>query len=59
MLHLWNKKFSYTNISRATDNSGARFYTSNGEKVPSVTTILDKTKPQKDKDALIAWKTII
>ncbi len=56
MLHLWNKKFSYTNISRATDNSGARFYSSNGEKVPSVTTILDKTKPQKDKDALIAWK---
>jgi len=56
LLHLWNKKFSYTNISRATDNSGARFYSSNGEKVPSVTTILDKTKPQKDKDALIAWK---
>ena len=56
MLHLWNKKFSYINISRATDNSGARFYSSNGKKVPSVTTILDKTKPQKDKDALIAWK---
>jgi len=56
LLHLWNKKFSYTNISRVTDNSGARFYSSNGEKVPSVTTILDKTKPQKDKDALIAWK---
>ncbi len=56
MLHLWNKKFSYTNLSRATDKTGARFYSSNGEKVPSVTTILDKTKSQKDKDALVAWK---
>nr|ADD96239.1 hypothetical protein [uncultured organism MedDCM-OCT-S08-C1388] len=56
MLHLWNKKFSYSNLSRATDKTGGRFYSSNGEKVPSVTTILDKTKSQKDKDALIAWK---
>ncbi len=56
MLHLWNKKFSYSNLSRITDKTGGRFYSSNGEKVPSVTTILDKTKSQKDKDALIAWK---
>ena len=56
MLHLWNKKYSYSNLSRVTDKAGGRFYTSNGEKVPSVTTILDKTKSQKDKDSLIAWK---
>ena len=32
------------------------YYSSNGAKVPSVTTILDKTKSQKDRDALAAWK---
>ncbi len=56
MLNLWNKKFSYQNLSRITDKSGARYYSSNGDKVPSVTTILDKTKSQKEKDALNAWR---
>ncbi len=56
MLHLWKKKYCYKEISRVTDKSGARYYSSNGAKVPSVTTILDKTKSQKDKDALAAWK---
>ena len=56
MLHLWKKKYCYTKISRVTDKSGARYYSSNGARVPSVTTILDKTKSQKEKDALAAWK---
>lgn len=56
MLHLWKKKYCYKDISRVTDNSGARYYSSNGIKVPSVTTILDKTKSQKERDALSAWK---
>ena len=56
MLHLWNKRFTYTNLHRATDKSGARHYSLNGEKVPSVTTILEKTKSQKEKDSLNAWK---
>ena len=39
-----------------TDRNGARFYSCDGNKVPSVTTILDKTKSQKDKDSLNSWK---
>ncbi len=56
MQNLWNKKFNYRNISRVTDKDGTRFYSCEGKKVPSVTTILDKTKSQKDKDLLNAWK---
>ena len=56
LLHLWNKRFTYQNLRRVTDKSGARHYSLDGENVPSVTTILDKTKSQKDKDSLNAWK---
>ncbi len=56
MLHLWNKRFYYKDINRVTDKSGNRHYTLNGEKVPSVTTILDKTKSQKERDSLNAWR---
>ena len=56
MIHLWNKKFAYSNLKRVTDRSGERHYSLDGEKVPSVTTILDKTKSQKAKDSLNAWR---
>lgn len=56
MLHLWNKRFTYQNLRRVTDKSGARYYSLDGVNVPSVTTILDKTKSQKDKDSLNAWR---
>ena len=56
MLHLWNRRFTYSNIQRITDKSGLRHYSLDGEKVPSVTTILDKTKSQKEIDSLNAWK---
>ena len=56
MLHLWNRRFAYKSLHRATDKSGARHYSLDGVKVPSVTTILDKTKSQKEKDSLNAWK---
>ena len=56
MQNLWNQKFKYKNISRVTDKNGARYYSCEGNKVPSVTTILDKTKSQKDKDSLNSWK---
>ena len=56
MQNLWKKKFTYKNISRVIDKDGARYYDCDGKKVPSVTTILDKTKSQKDKDSLNAWK---
>ena len=54
MIHLWNKKYTYSNLQRVTDRSGERHYSLDGEKVPSVTTILDKTKSQKAKDSLNA-----
>lgn len=56
MIHLWNKKYTYSNLQRVTDRSGERHYSLDGEKVPSVTTILDKTKSQKAKDSLNAWR---
>ena len=56
MLHLWNKKFSYNDLKRVTDKSGSRHYSLNGMRVPSVTTILDKTKSQKEKDLLNTWR---
>ena len=56
MLHLWNKKFLYNDLKRVTDKSGTRHYSLNGMRVPSVTTILDKTKSQKEKDSLNAWR---
>tara|TARA_A100001035_G_scaffold259622_1_gene237211 strand:+ start:148 stop:810 length:663 start_codon:yes stop_codon:yes gene_type:complete len=43
-------------LQKVTDRSGERHYSLNGEKVPSVTTILDKTKSQKAKDSLNAWR---
>ena len=56
MLHLWNKRFHYNTLKRVTDKSGARHYSLDGNRVPSVTTILEKTKSQKEKDSLNAWK---
>ena len=56
MQNIWNQKFNYKSISRVTDRNGARFYSCDGNKVPSVTTILDKTKSQKDRDSLNSWR---
>jgi hypothetical protein len=56
LIHLWNKKYTYSNLQKVTDRSGERHYSLDGEKVPSVTTILDKTKSQKAKDSLNAWR---
>ena len=50
------QKYDYTPISRDTVE-GQRLYTlPDGSRVPSVTTILDKTKPQEKRDALENWK---
>ena len=48
----WNKKFKYVPGSRATVQ-GSRTYDIDGKPLPSVTTILDKTK---DQDYIIKWK---
>ena len=52
-------KFNYTPINRTTIE-GKRHYTlPDGTKVPSVTTILDKTKPAEAREALARWKQAI
>jgi len=51
-----NNKFNYTPISRSTVE-GQRFYVGpDGRPLPSVTTILDRTKPEEQRRALNEWK---
>jgi len=49
-------KFNYVAISRETINGERRYATPDGEKLPSVTTILDATKPEEAKKALQEWR---
>lgn len=50
------ERFNYAPINRESVEGKRLYATPDGTKVPSVTTILDKTKPQEKRDALIAWK---
>lgn len=53
---LYNPKFDYKPVPRV-NIDGRRFYaTPDGNKLPSVTTILDKTKSEESKAALNAWR---
>jgi len=53
---MYNPKFNYHELSR-TSEEGKRLYSCpDGSKVPSVTTILDKTKPEEKKQALNEWR---
>jgi genome maintenance exonuclease 1 len=52
-------KFQYKPLSRD-ESSGKRLYaTPDGHKVPSVTTVLDKTKPAEAREALARWKKAV
>lgn len=52
-------KYTYTKLTRD-ESTGKRLYaTPDGSKVPSVTTILDKTKPAEAKAALANWKKAV
>ena len=44
----WNKKFSYTSLSRIPIN-GSRHYAIGQQRLPAVSTILNKTKSIEDK----------
>lgn len=49
-------RFPYPTLTRSSEN-GQRYYnTPDGTKLPSVTTILDRTKPQEAREALANWK---
>ena len=50
-----NNKFTYPKSMRSI-YKGSRHYDVGGDKYPSVTNILAKTKSQEDKDALNKWK---
>lgn len=49
-------KFNYTKINRETIDGKRHYCLPDGSKVPSVTTILDKTKPEEKRQALANWK---
>jgi genome maintenance exonuclease 1 len=49
-------KFNYSILSRETTDGSRKYLTPDGEKLPSVTTILDATKPAEKKKALFEWK---
>ena len=49
-------KFNYTPISRETVDGKRHYCLPDGSKVPSVTTILDRTAPAEKKQALQNWR---
>jgi genome maintenance exonuclease 1 len=53
---LLKQRYNYTPISRESVEGKRLYATPDGSKVPSVTTILDKTKPREKIEALMAWK---
>lgn len=60
---LWRKlysmitqRYNYTPLSRETIDGKRHYCLPNGKKVPSVTTILDKTKSPESREALANWK---
>ena len=49
-------KYNYVTIDRETVDGSRKYATPDGEKLPSVTTILDATKPKEKIKALMEWK---
>lgn len=50
------QRYQYTSCDRAVIQGSRHYCLPDGSKVPSVTTILDRTKPQEKIDALNRWK---
>ena len=56
---LLQQRYTYAKLSRD-ESQGKRLYACpDGSKVPSVTTILDKTKPAESRLALANWKKAV
>lgn len=51
-----NSRYNYESISRSTIDGKRYYVTPTGDSLPSVTTILDKTKPEEKKQALNEWR---
>ena len=52
----FQERFNYTPINRKQTAEGRKYVTPDGGAVASVTTILDKTKPEEKKQALQEWR---
>ena len=52
-------KYDYTPINRETVDGKRHYCLPDGSKVPSVTTILDRTKPEEKRQALANWKKAV
>jgi genome maintenance exonuclease 1 len=50
------QRYNYAPLSRETIDGKRHYCLPSGKKVPSVTTILDKTKSQESREALANWK---
>ena len=56
---LLKPRFTYSKLTRD-ESTGKRLYaTPDGHKVPSVTTVLDKTKPEESRIALANWRKAV
>lgn len=53
------QKYDYTPLDRASVDGKRLYATPDGNKLPSVTTILDKTKPWEKVQALLNWKKAV
>jgi genome maintenance exonuclease 1 len=52
-------RYNYTPLTRTTIEGKRHYCLPDGSKVPSVTTILDKTKPHEAREALANWKKAV
>ena len=53
------QRYNYTPLNRETIDGKRHYCLPDGTKVPSVTTILDKTKPAEAREALANWKRAV
>jgi genome maintenance exonuclease 1 len=53
------QRYNYTPLSRTTIEGKRHYSLPDGSKVPSVTTILDRTKPEESRVALANWRKAI
>jgi genome maintenance exonuclease 1 len=53
---MYKPKFDYRPMSRVTEDGQRLYATPDGKRLPSVTTVLDKTKPEEKKAALNEWR---
>ena len=53
---MYNPKFNYQPLNRVSEDGKRLYATPDGKRLPSVTTVLEKTKPEEKKLALENWR---